>query len=76
MDDELFNRELRKFLKHFGVTAQREIERVVYGAIEAGTLAGSETLSVHATLAIDGLGPVMRLDGRIALAGGPTGDRE
>jgi hypothetical protein len=29
MDDEKFNMSLRKFLKHVGVTSQREIERVV-----------------------------------------------
>ena len=29
MDPDLFNLELRKFLKRFGITAQREIERAV-----------------------------------------------
>ena len=29
MDEEKFNMSLRKFLKQVGVTAQREIERVV-----------------------------------------------
>ncbi|MBR0679955.1 hypothetical protein GXW74_05615 [Roseomonas eburnea] len=29
MDEDRFNMELRKFLKHVGVTSQREIERVV-----------------------------------------------
>ena len=29
MDDDKFNMSLRKFLKHVGVTSQREIERVV-----------------------------------------------
>ncbi len=28
MDEDRFNMELRKFLKHVGVTSQREIERV------------------------------------------------
>ena len=27
MDQELFNLELRKFLKRFGITAQREMEK-------------------------------------------------
>jgi len=29
MDDDKFNISLRKFLKHVGVTSQREIERIV-----------------------------------------------
>ena len=29
MDEERFNLSLRKLLKHFGVTAQREIEKAV-----------------------------------------------
>ena len=29
MDDDRFNMSLRKFLKHVGVTSQREIERIV-----------------------------------------------
>ena len=29
MDNERFNMSLRKFLKHVGLTSQREIERVV-----------------------------------------------
>ena len=29
MDEDRFNMEVRKFLKEVGVTAQREIERVV-----------------------------------------------
>lgn len=29
MDEDKFNMSLRKFLKHVGVTSQREIERVV-----------------------------------------------
>jgi hypothetical protein len=29
MDDDKINMSLRKFLKHVGVTSQREIERIV-----------------------------------------------
>ena len=29
MDEEFFNLELRKFLKRFGITSQREIEQSV-----------------------------------------------
>ncbi|MGI9077062.1 MAG: DUF6494 family protein [Gemmatimonadaceae bacterium] len=68
MDEETFNLDLRKFLKKFGITAQREIERAVNGAIESGALTGSETLNVKATLEIDGLLTDLVVDGRIALS--------
>ena len=32
MNEEVFNLEVRKFLKRFGVTAQREIEKSVAAA--------------------------------------------
>ncbi len=44
MNDDVFNMELRKFLKKVGVTSQREIEQAVREAVAAGTLSGSETL--------------------------------
>jgi len=38
MNEEVFNLSVRKFLKHFGVTAQREIEKSVDAALSAGKL--------------------------------------
>ena len=67
MDEELFNLEVRKFLKRFGVTAQREIEKAVTAAVERRTLTGNETLEVHATLRIPGVLPELTIDGTIAL---------
>ena len=55
MNEELFNMDLRKFLKRFGVSAQREIERAVAKGIESGALSGNETIRVRARLEIDGL---------------------
>lgn len=69
MDEELFNMELRKFLKRFGITAQREIERAVGAGIEAGSLTGREVLPVRATLTIPGVLEPLHIDGEIALAG-------
>jgi hypothetical protein len=69
MDDELFNMELRKFLKRFGITAQREIERAVGAGIESGALTGREVLPVQATLTIPGILGPLNIDGEIALAG-------
>ncbi|HEX5574784.1 MAG TPA: DUF6494 family protein [Gemmatimonadales bacterium] len=68
MDEEVFNLELRKFLKKFGITAQREIEKAVQVGIERGVLTGNETLQVQATLSLGSLLPGLRIDGEIALA--------
>lgn len=68
MNEEVFNLDLRKFLKRFGVTAQREIERAVTEAIQDGRLTGSETLEVRATLTISDVITELRIDGQIGLA--------
>jgi hypothetical protein len=67
MNEEVFNISIRKFLKHFGVTAQREMERAVRAAIEDGTLRGSETIPVRATLVVDGVVRDFHVDGELAL---------
>jgi hypothetical protein len=72
MDEEVFNLEVRKFLKHFGLTAQREIEKAVEAALRAGKLGGNETLPVTATIAIPGVLPAVDINGRIALGGQGT----
>jgi uncharacterized protein DUF6494 len=69
MDEEVFNLEVRKFLKRFGVTAQREIEKAVDAALKSRALTGNEALKVHATLTIPGVLPELHVDGEIALAG-------
>lgn len=67
MHDETFNLEIRKFLKQFGVTAQREIERAVAAAHGEGKLKGDETLKTRAVLTVDGLGTLAIIDGEIHL---------
>jgi hypothetical protein len=68
MDEEVFNLEVRKFLKRFGVTAQREIEKSVAAALQRGTIRGTEVLQVHATLTIPGVLPELQIDGEIAVS--------
>lgn len=70
MNEETFNLSTRKFLKTFGVTAQREIEKAVRDALAAGRLRGDEQLPVRATLTIDGVGEDVLVEGEIALEGG------
>lgn len=68
MDDDVFNMEVRKFLKKVGVTSQREIEQAVRQAVEDGSLTGSETLKAKVTLTVEGLDLRYDIDGEIALA--------
>jgi hypothetical protein len=67
MDEERFNLSLRKLLKHFGVTAQREIEKAVDAARASGALAGRDALEARATLVVDGLPTDIVVTGRIDL---------
>jgi hypothetical protein len=69
MNEEAFNLELRKFLKRFGVTAQREIEKAVDAALKSRKLIGNEVLPVRATLAIPGVLAELPIEGEIALEG-------
>jgi hypothetical protein len=68
MNDEAFNLSVRKFLKHFGVTAQREIEKGVYAAVHAGKLKGNEKLRARARLEIQGLPTDVVIEQDITLA--------
>ena len=43
MDEERFNISLRRLLKQFGVTAQREVEKAVAAGLESGALSGRAT---------------------------------
>jgi Family of unknown function (DUF6494) len=67
MNEDVFNMSLRKFLKKVGVTSQREIEKAVRAAIDAGKLTGNEKLNAVVTLQIEGLELTEKIDGRIEL---------
>ena len=67
MDEEIFNMQLRKFLKNVGITSQREIESAVRAALEDGTLKGDETVKTKVTLSIESLGVSTDIDGDIDL---------
>lgn len=68
MNEEVFNLSIRKFLKQFGITGQREIERAVTRALDSGALAGSETLRARARLEVDGLDLSTVVEGDITLS--------
>ena len=68
MDEEVFNMQLRKFLKNVGITSQREIESAVRAALEDRTLKGDETVKTKVTLSIESLGVSTDINGDIDLA--------
>ena len=67
MDEDVFNMQIRKFLKNVGVTSQREIETAVRGAVADGRLKGDETIKARVTLAVDVVGLDKVIEGDIDL---------
>jgi hypothetical protein len=67
MNEDVFNTTIRKFLKHVGVTSQREIEKAVRDALADGKLKGNETLNATMTLTIGGLDVSHEIRGAIEL---------
>lgn len=67
MNEDVFNMEIRKFLKLVGVTSQREIEEAVRGALKGGKLKGNEKLRARVQLTLDGTGLSKTIEGEIAL---------
>ena len=67
MNEDVFNMSLRKFLKKVGVTSQREIEKAVRAALDAGRLKGSETLDAEVTLKVGGVEVGEKITGKIEL---------
>lgn len=55
MNEDQLNMEIRRFLKRFGVSAQRVIEEAVREAVAAGNVRPDGSVTVRARLQIDGL---------------------
>jgi hypothetical protein len=55
MNEDVFNTSLRRFLKKVGITSQREIEKAVRDALEAGSLKGHEKLPAKMVLTLGGV---------------------
>jgi len=55
MNEDVFNLQMRKFLKKVGIQSQRQIELAVRDAIESGQLTGSETLNAKVHLTVSGV---------------------
>ncbi|MFI4909740.1 MAG: DUF6494 family protein, partial [Steroidobacterales bacterium] len=66
MNEEAFNLSVRKFLKSFGLNAQREIEQAVAKALASGKINGTGSLPGKVTLEIPGLSLIVEFNGEIA----------
>ena len=67
MNEDVFNESLRGFLKKVGITSQREIEKTVRDAIEAGRLKGNEKLPAKMVLTVGGVNLTHEIAGEIEL---------
>jgi hypothetical protein len=67
MNEDIFNMSVRKVLKEFGVTAQREVENTVREALSKGSLTGEEKLPVKITLTLGRTSLQVVVDGEIKL---------
>jgi hypothetical protein len=67
MQEDVFNTSIRKLLKEFGVTAQREIEKALRQAVAEHRLKGSERLAAKLTLSIPTVGRTHNIEGDVDL---------
>lgn len=68
MNEDTFNIEVRKFLKQVGITSQREIEKAVRAAVQAGNLVGNEKLAARMKLEVPGVNLEVVIEDDIALS--------
>ncbi|MCH7478763.1 MAG: hypothetical protein IIA14_11780 [SAR324 cluster bacterium] len=68
MNEEVFNTQVRRFLKEVGITSQRELEQAVQNAVKAGRLKGDEKLKARMVFTVEGLDLHHEVDGEISLS--------
>ena len=67
MNEEIFNMQIRRFLKKVGVQSQREIEQAVKQSIEKGSLVGIKKLEASVLLEMPSVELKVSIDGKIEL---------
>ena len=67
LNEDVFNMQIRKFLKRVSITSQREIEQAVRAAIAAGSLPADWHVQVQMQLTISGLDVVVQIDDTLDL---------
>ena len=68
MDKEVFDSQLRKFLKKVGIQSRREVEQVVPSAISTGTLDVTEMLTSCMVLRVPAVGIDVAIEDAIKLS--------
>jgi len=68
MDEEVFDSQLRKFLKKVGIQSRREVEQVVPSAISTGTLDVTEMLTSCMVLRVPAVGIDVAIEDAIKLS--------
>ena len=68
MDKEVFDSQLRKFLKKVGIQSRREVEQVVPSAISTGTLDVTEMLMSFMVLQVPAVGIDVAIEDAIKLS--------
>lgn len=67
MNEEIFNMQIRRFLKKVGVQSQREIEQAVRRSIENNSLAGIDKLEASVLLEVPEVGIKVSIESEIKL---------
>ena len=67
LKEDVFNIEIRKFLKKVGITCQREIEKSVRNAVDNSIIKTNQTLSATVVLEISAVKLKYTIDGQIRL---------
>jgi len=67
MNEDTLNMEVRKYLKHVGVTSQREIEHAILKAIESKLISDTGSIAIQMSLSIPDVGLNYCIEGQIAL---------
>ena len=67
MDEDVFNIQLRKFLKKVGIQSQREIEHAVREGIASESIDGTESLKAAVVRRVPAVGRDVTIDDEIRL---------
>jgi len=68
MDEEVFDSQLRKFLKKVGIQSRREVEQLLPSAISTGTLDVTEMLTSCMVLRVPAVGIDVAIEDAIKLS--------
>lgn len=67
MDEDRFNKSVRKFLKKVGITVQREIEGNIRNALAEGRLSGEGKVTARAVITLEGFDGATEVIGDIEI---------